>query len=196
MKNCDSINFWYTKMCTGEIATSTDIFEHLPTIKKYSEGCDTIVELGVRVIVSTWAFLAGNPKKLISIDIRHPSQHNTPPPCPLEGVYAAASECGIDFEFRQENTLINEIPECDLLFIDTYHTYYQLRAELDRHANKSKKYIVMHDTVSFGSMGEDGGIGLQLAVTEFLSNNKNWVIDQVYTNNNGLTILRRVHESI
>jgi len=46
----------------------SDINEHLITLKKYTEECDTVVEMGVRSIVSTWAFLAGNPKKLISLD--------------------------------------------------------------------------------------------------------------------------------
>jgi len=196
MNTTDSINFWYEKMCAGKLVTSTDIFEHLPILKKYTQECDTVVELGVRVIVSTWAFLAGKPKNLISIDIRHPSQHDIAPTCSLEEVYSAASSAGILFEFRQENTLTNELPECDMLFIDTYHTYYQLRAELFRHSNKAKKYIIMHDTISFGVTGEDGGLGLQKAINEFLLHDKNWCIHEVFTNNNGLTILRRVHESI
>ena len=49
--------------------THSDINEHLITLKKYTEECDTVVEMGVRSIVSTWAFLAGNPKKLISLDL-------------------------------------------------------------------------------------------------------------------------------
>ena len=52
----------------------SDINEHLETFKKYSEECDTIIEMGVRGIVSTWAFMIGKPKKMISIDIIHPSE--------------------------------------------------------------------------------------------------------------------------
>ena len=54
--------------------THSDINEHLITLKKYTEECDTVVEMGVRSIVSTWAFLAGNPKKLISLDLHNPAK--------------------------------------------------------------------------------------------------------------------------
>ena len=53
----------------------SDINEHLETFKRYSQECDVIVEMGVRWIVSTWAFLTGliknnsNVKNLISVDI-------------------------------------------------------------------------------------------------------------------------------
>jgi len=42
--------------------TQSDINEHLGTLKKYTQECNIIVEMGVRSIVSTWAFLAGKPK--------------------------------------------------------------------------------------------------------------------------------------
>ena len=51
----------YTQACTK----GSDINEHLPTLKKYSQYCDHITELGVRGIVSTWAFLVAKPKKIV-----------------------------------------------------------------------------------------------------------------------------------
>jgi hypothetical protein len=39
--------------------TYGDIHEHLPTLMKYAEECDSIIELGVRGVVSTWAFITG-----------------------------------------------------------------------------------------------------------------------------------------
>ena len=36
-----------------------DINEHLPILKRFSEECSHITEMGVRYMVSTWAFLAG-----------------------------------------------------------------------------------------------------------------------------------------
>ena len=38
--------------------TPSDINEHLPTLKSYSEKCKTIIEMGVRSAVSTYAFLS------------------------------------------------------------------------------------------------------------------------------------------
>ena len=34
----------------------SDIHEHLPTLSNYSEKCDSVIELGMRYVVSTWAF--------------------------------------------------------------------------------------------------------------------------------------------
>ena len=104
----------------------SDINEHLETFKKYSEECDTIIEMGVRGIVSTWAFMIGKPKKMISIDIIHPSEFGGN----IEEVYRLAKENNIDYEFRLEDTLTCNIENCDLLFIDTLHQYEQLVQEL------------------------------------------------------------------
>ena len=54
---------YYDTLCNR----GSDINEHLPTLKKYSEECDHITEMGVRWLVSTFAFLMGKPKKLVSI---------------------------------------------------------------------------------------------------------------------------------
>ena len=36
--------------------TASDINEHLPVLKEYAQKCETITEMGVRAVVSTWAF--------------------------------------------------------------------------------------------------------------------------------------------
>ena len=98
---------------------------------------------------------------------------------------------GVDFEFRLETTLGNQIEETDLLFLDTDHTYKQVKSELDLHGNKSKKYIIFHDTTTFEFRGMNGDtIGIWPAIEEFLTNNKNWSIETRLENNNGLTILK------
>jgi hypothetical protein len=101
-----------------------------------------------------------------------------------------------------------EIEETDLLFIDTWHVYQQLKKEFELHADKSRKYIILHDTTTFGENGEGiastninivtGQIeaiphkGLWPAVEEFLESNTKWKLKERYTNNNGLTVLERV----
>lgn len=57
----------YNKLC--EI--SSDINEHLPTLKKYTEKCDIVAEMGVRFACSTWSFIEGKPKKLRCYDINY-----------------------------------------------------------------------------------------------------------------------------
>lgn len=163
----------------------SDINEHLPTLKKYAEMCDHVTEMGVRTIVSTWALLAGKPKKLISIDINEIDCSN---------VKQAAGRT-TDFSFVRGNTLEMEIEDTDLLFIDTYHNYDQLKIELERHSGKARKYIILHDTTTFGEVGESyDGIqrrGLWPAVTEFLDSTTEWKIEEKFDNNNGLTVLSR-----
>jgi len=184
--------------------TPSDINEHLATLKKYTEECDTIIEMGVRSIVSTWAFLAGKPKKLISLDLYNPTKFGGN----LQEVYDLASLTGIDFSFIEHDSLAYEMEPCDLLFIDTWHDYLQLKKELTRHHTKVKKYIIFHDTVSFGNSNEKNaeemGIlnqnetnlpkGLWPAIEEFLYHNKNWVIWEKKPNNNGLTVLKRINK--
>ena len=167
---------------------NSDINEHLPIFYKYGKDCDLIIELGCRWIVSTWAWLKAKPKKLISIDIEHPKSWGSND---LDLLYLGAKQNNVEFEFRQENTLHNTIEECDLLFLDTWHSYNQVKNELLLHGNKSKKYIIFHDTEQFAFKGMDGDIGIWPAIEEFLLSNPHWYIHEKFSNNNGITILKR-----
>lgn len=194
MKNLEQ---YYLEKCN----IPSDINEHLPVFKRYALECDTIIEMGVRGIVSTWAFMSGRPRKLVGIDISHPSEYGGN----LDDVYRIANEEGIDYEFRLQSTLDCTIEECDLLFIDTWHDYLQLRKELYRHHSKVKKYMIFHDTGdSFGFKDENSyddynnqrketnlPKGLVPAIDEFLSKNDDWFIYERFNNNNGITILKR-----
>jgi hypothetical protein len=167
----------------------SDIQEHLPTLKKYTEECKHVTEMGVRYVVSTYAFMMGKPEKLISYDI-----------LPVENfgidrmeLKKLALDNGTDFDFIVGDTTKIEIEETDLLFIDTWHVYKQLIVELKKHGNKVRKYIIMHDTTKFGEVGEcNDGDGLMKAIYEFIEENPFWVIHEKYENNNGLTILKRI----
>jgi|694.fasta_scaffold36132_4 hypothetical protein len=179
----------------------SDINEHLETLKRYSEECGVVVEMGVRKIVSTWAFLAANPKKMISLDLYSPDRFGGN----LQEVYDAVQDTDINFEFVEKSSLEYDLDNCELLFIDTWHDYLQLKKELYRHHRKVQKYIILHDTVSFGFVnegsGEPGGdthdninlpTGLIPAVEEFLDSNKDWIIWERKVNNNGLTVLKKI----
>jgi hypothetical protein len=180
--------------------TPSDINEHIPTLLEYASECDTITEMGVRAITSTWAFLGAAPKRLISYDIENPSKWGAD----INLVYKVAEQYGLHYEFHKQNVLKLNIEETDLLFLDTWHAYDQLKAELELHSSKAKKYIIMHDTTSYEFRDEpltsenawEGapptGKGLWLAVTEFLESNNEWELHKRYTNNNGLTILKRI----
>jgi hypothetical protein len=189
----------------------SDINEHFPALIKYGSECEHITEMGVRWITATWAFLGCSPKTMKSYDIENPSlwdvgsEHVSGDAInrgfnKLEHVYKAAEMYGIDYSFTQANVLDIEIEDTDLLFLDTWHSYKQLKSELKLHAGKVRKYIIFHDTTSYANTDETNyeilgpewkgeGIGIWKAIEEFLNENPKWSLIKRYTNNNGLTII-------
>lgn len=182
-----------------QVELPSDINEHLPTLKKYAHECEHITEMGVRTGVSIWALLAAKPLKLIAYDVvKDPG---------IDQIERCAKDCNINFQFEKKDVLKIEIEKTDLLFIDTLHTYEQLRRELNLHADKVRKYIILHDTITFGERGEQvyshasdiarsdvSGKGLKYALAEFLDANNKWRIKEAFANNNGLTVLERISE--
>ena len=81
-----------------------------------------------------------------------------------------------------------------MLFIDTDHTYRQLQQELNLHADKVRKYIIMHDTQIYGRQGCDGlDKGLLDALEDFMSDHPGeWKIVFQTDISYGLTVIRRL----
>ena len=154
----------------------SDINEHLSVLYEYGKKVNHITEFGVRSGISTIAFLYSKPQMMISYDIN---------PCSFENFSQ-------NFLFIQADVLNIKIQQTDLLFIDTLHTYTQLSRELKLHANQSKHFLIFHDTVTFGLIGQDRKKpGLILAIDEFMVKNPWWQLIAQYKNNNGLTVLQR-----
>jgi len=159
---------------------TTDINKHLPLLKDLAMKVNHVTEFGVREGHSTIAFARGYPDSLISYDIKSISKE----------LRTLLEETNF-FEFIQADTLDVEIELTDLLFIDSYHTYKQLNRELELHSGKVGRFLVFHDTETFGNIGEDGSRpGLQQAIDEFLDNSELEVYAD-FKNNNGLTVLSR-----
>lgn len=189
-----------------------DINEHLPTLARYASECESIIELGVRGCISSWAFCKGlldnnKPvKKMFLNDITV---------CDIESLLCAAKspDVNIDVTYQWINDLLVDTSclETDLTFIDTWHVYAQLKRELEKYSKITKKYIIMHDTEVDANYGEtircgwnaeeqsrqtgypveEINRGLIPAVVEFLENNPEWTMHEHYKNNNGLTVLQR-----
>lgn len=181
-------------------SSPSDINEHIHTLVRYASECEHITEMGVRGIISTWAFIAGQPNILKCYDIQLPNKFGGN----IELVTDVCKSRNIDFLFIQANVLDIEIEQTDLLFIDTWHAYKQLKAELKLHSPKVNKYIILHDTTSYENKDEVSyemwgdewkaeGIGIWKAVEEFIKNNEEWSIKERFTNNNGLTILEKTN---
>lgn len=168
-------------------ATPSDIYQHLPTLKRYALMCNSVTELGVRTVVSTWAWLDAAVPTIRCYDI------NDPPADELQVAESFAQENNLDFMFTRDDVLKTVLEPTDLLFIDTWHIYPQLKQELQLHSEVASKYMIFHDTTLYAHTGEDGSArGLKDALDEFLLSTDSWVIREIYTNNNGLTVLERV----
>ena len=191
--------------------TPSDIHEHFPTLYEYSRKCESVIELGVRKCVSTWAFTYGlmnnnSDKKSILLNDIHE--------CNISDLLDATRDLNIDVSYNWINDLeLNIENNVDLTFIDTWHVYGQLKRELNKFSAITNKYIIMHDTTVDEIHGEtvrlewdaekqsrETGIpveeikcGLWKAIEEFLENNKNWILRERYHNNFGLTILERIN---
>ncbi len=180
----------YEALC----AHPSDINEHLPLLRKLAEDCEHVTEFGMRGGVSTAAFLVAQPKTLVSWDV-NPAAIVSQRCADLLAVAGRTS-----FQPRVGDTLtIAPIEPTDLLFIDTLHTGKQLIAELKRHVDPVSrpvsKYLVFHDTATFGMVGEDGQEpGLRAAIRFYQRNwaFPLWELIHDLPNNNGLVVLRRV----
>lgn len=167
--------------------TPSDINEHLPLLKEIAMQCEHVTEFGVRDVVSTYAFIEGTPKQIISYDIKK-TLH-------IMAAQKLAGTMGVNLKYVIRDTLKFEIAATDFLFIDTLHNYEQLKKELNLHAHKVRKFIGFHDVTSFGLKDEtksDGPVqGLLPAILEFMMQNPQWQVYRYHQFNNGCLILKR-----
>ena len=164
-------------------AKDTDIHEHLPIISELTSQCTHVTELGVGWAQSTRAFLRH--------DVELHSYEFMPQPG-IREFFDEAKNAGRNVTLHIDDTRKIEIAETDFLFVDSLHIYEQVQKELELHANKARKYIGFHDTTTYADNGEFGGKGIWPAIQEFIDSHPEWQLVERRTNNNGLTILKRV----
>ena len=208
--NFDLVNFVVFKdHFSHNLYLSSDINQHLLTLYHYSKQVSHITECGVRNGVSSWAFLYGlnknkqSNKTLVSVDLE---------PCSnFQSLESFSVSHDISFSFIQTNDLTYNFDHTDLLFIDTWHVYGQLKRELNKFYPKVKKYIILHDTSvdefsgeslrynhNISSLSSQTGIpsseislGLWPAIVEFLEQHSDFSLKERFTNCNGLVVLER-----
>ena len=192
-------------------AHGCDINEHVPTLIEYGLKVTSITEMGVRFGWSTRSFLYARPMRLLSID-KYPwgsieqAGGNPQPKNFYFEHYKQLYRNIVDFQFiLSDTTKMQPIPLTELLFIDTFHHRDCLQKELELHGNQAMKYILLHDTTTFGLRGQaddslifidhvttnEPGTGLITAIQDFLHKNPHWHVHQVFLQNNGLTVLQR-----
>ena len=188
-------------------ANSSDINEHLPTLRQYASDCIHVTECGVRGAVSCYALGDGirgkEGARIVLVDLEACSA--------IEKFVDYSGKENINATFYKESDLTCPIEDTELLFIDTWHIYGQLKRELARWHSHVKKYILLHDTTVDGVHGESLRLGWNIleqskatgipveeitkglwpAVEEFLKEHPEWILKDRFTNNNGLTVLVR-----
>ncbi len=213
-----STSILYGKPSTARIALKhqyehainapSDINEHVSLLRFLAKECSSVVEIGLRTMVSSWGILEGLSESpaasryYLGIDIA------SPPPETLNLAKQLAKENGITFRFWQVDDLNVDIVPTELLFIDSLHTYCHLTYELEKFSPKVSKYIAMHDTSEPWGYTNDNSYhgdyteypaeydrnksGLWTAVEDFLQRHPEWTLYERRLNNHGFTVLKRV----
>lgn len=172
------------ELYSWHLITSPDIRGHLSYLRRLASTCGHVTEFGVRWGSSSAAFIASG-AVFRGYDIE-------PTPEARRLFDIAASE-NRDAKYIIKNSLdAYDMEDTDLLFIDSLHTRDQAFAEMAMHQHRVRRYIAMHDTNTFGWIGEDGGPGVWVAVLDFLESQPQWRIATRFHHDNGLTILERI----
>ena len=198
------------KIYEFHVSRPSDIQDHIPMLRDLARDCSSVVEIGIRSMVSTWGILqglaesSGELKFYLGVDLL------VPPEDSLNLAKRLSKAHEIDYVFLQANDLEICIPPVDMLFIDSLHTYCHLTYELESFAPMVQKYIALHDTSDpWGNRDEvyyKGDYseypahynrtkkGLWPAVEDFLLKHPEWELLDRHFNCHGFTILQRVEE--
>ena len=170
---------------------------HLPRLREYATGCADAIEFGTRHGASASALLLGA-SRVISYDLVRSRR-----------IADLAAAAGNRWTFSQQDSRQAPVMPCDLLFLDSHHTYTQLAAELERHADAVTRWLIFHDTMTFGSIGADGEsgcpsfqlirgtqiprahYGIRLAIDELQIRDPSWRTWAHYPESHGLLVLKR-----
>ena len=163
------------------VRSSSDINEHLPTLRMLAAMVSHVTEFGTRSGLSTAAFLKAAPERVVSYDLVRRRE--------VAGLEIAAKRAGISFEHLRKDVLATEIEPTDLLFIDSIHTYDRICRELELHGDKARVFIAFHGTTAFAEVGEvSDSRGIWPAIEAYFATRPGWRLLGRWTNNNGLAV--------
>lgn len=180
------------------LGTRSAIAPHLPRLRQLASGLDAVVEFGVKRAASSSAFLLGA-EQVVSYDLVATPE-----------AQALALAVGPRWQYRIQDSRTAPVEPCELLFIDSRHTFDQCDAELGRHAEAVLRWIVFHDSITFGSVGADGESGLPMwaptgpgqvvpphclgirpAIDALMVRDRTWHLAEHHLVSHGLLILER-----
>jgi hypothetical protein len=172
----DTIDEWFDLVKSK----ASDINEHATTLRELATG-RTVADYGHRPECSSVALAS----TASGYTLLHPAQ-------PREFAHIAkflgSKKVPVNHQVVKEE--IPTVPKCDLLFIDTVHTYDYTKRFLAANHEQVRDYIVLHDTVIYGETGEDGKKpGMMGAIREFLREHRRWSVKQHHHHQYGLIVL-------
>lgn len=179
-----SVKDMYDLVCKKDPLKDSIIYD-MDVILAIAKEVDHITELGVHKCNSIYGWLAGEPKKVVGVDIKSQPE--------WEVLKEIVADTTLNLELIISNDLEVVLEETDLLFIDSLHTYNHVCALLRIHQEKVKKYIVLHDVYTIDGTVGKGKIGPQLhkAVMRFLDITDEWK-EIKHTRDCGLFFMERV----
>lgn len=178
---------WNPQGFPSNDGTRSDISAHLPILEYFANlsGVNSITEFGVRDCNSTSAFINSGASvrgydQTTNKDIEYLIELNRNGKLP-----------GI-FTFFNQSTLQGQINRTDILFVDTLHTYDQVKEELRLHAHNVDQYLIFHDTFSQWdrSLDKPGQEGIGRAISEYTA--EGWKLIYSVDFNHGLQVYERV----
>lgn len=181
--DCEGLENLYEEIKRARTAMS----HHMPALRALAMECRNATEFGVKRGGSTVSLLLGC-RRVTSYDIV-----DTP-----QSARIKALACGWwDYRVQDSRTAIPHYT--DLLLFDSLHTYDQLKAELAQWGSHARKYMVFHDTVTFGEVGADGEtgkhddskMGIMPAIVEWMADHPEWQTLSHDQESHGLLVLRK-----
>jgi len=159
---------------------------HLPRLRALATGLDQAVELGAGHGASASALLLGA-QRVLSVDLVETSD-----------ALRLKRLVRDRWEYRIADSRTTTIPACDLLFVDACHTFDHVDAELRAHADLVRQYLVFHDSITFGSVGANGELGLPApgvlgirpAIDLLMIRDPRWRIQAHHLDSHGLLVLQ------
>ena len=176
-----------------------DMVAYLPTLANLAEKYGHVTEFGTFNGVSTTGFLVGLMRLRQSILVPDGLQIETvsylgydfAKQPDIDELWMIAAESKVPFCFASIDIKALPKPERKgVYFLDSDHTARQVEFELNL-VHQAAECIVLHDTVLFGEVGNDGSPGILHALRPFLAAHPEWVVTQDIKEGVGLMVLEK-----
>jgi len=149
-------------------------------VNTYLQEGDIYKELGVMQGVSVAAAMVKNPKRVEMVDINFDRFDIY-----QRIFYDYAMQWDIEIKkYHMSSHSLNSISDVDMLLIDSVHQPQWLSQELNLHAPKTRKHIIMHDTIS---------CNLNPTIEKYVEEHPEWKIVTKNTDNVGYTHISKIN---